>query len=72
MHINFLITFYGCYHGEICLIMSLTHFFNGGTSNGNEFMHIHELVDAGEAIGLSRVPIVYVHYKIYMILFTFK
>ncbi|KAK7323407.1 hypothetical protein VNO77_26879 [Canavalia gladiata] len=28
-----------------------------GTSNGNEFMHKQELIDAAEASGLSRVPI---------------
>ncbi|PKI62995.1 hypothetical protein CRG98_016634 [Punica granatum] len=30
-----------------------------GTSNGNEFMHKQELIDAAEASGLSRAPIVY-------------
>ncbi|OWM78430.1 hypothetical protein CDL15_Pgr016154 [Punica granatum] len=29
-----------------------------GTSNGNEFMHKQELIDAAEASGLSRAPIV--------------
>ncbi|KAI3425613.1 ERCC4 domain-containing protein [Psidium guajava] len=29
-----------------------------GTSNGNEYMHKQELIDAAEASGLSRVPIV--------------
>lgn len=38
--------------------------FFRGTENGNEFMCKQELIDAAEASGLSRVPIMYVviHY----------
>jgi len=32
-----------------------------GTTNGNEFMRKQDLIDAAEASGLSRAPIMYVN-----------
>ena len=40
------------------MIIEIKFLFRG-TTNGNEFMHKQELIDAAKARGLSRVPMIF-------------